>query len=206
MISRIRGYLDRWKHYKKDLSARQPVIGFIVETIDTLAVALFIALVLRYYILQTSYIPSESMVPTLKVKDRLLVNKFIYKFRDPRRGEIVVFRSPQEGPKPFINTFIGIGGETPFVKRLIGMPGDRIKMEHGIVYINDSQLIIPGVNIQRDYSSLPETLIPADHYFVLGDNRPNSSDSRYWGFVHRDDFRGLAFFTFWPLRDIEWLR
>lgn len=206
MFKDIRAILDRWTTYKKELYKRNAIIGFFVDALDTLLVALFIALVLRYFVIQTSYIPSGSMIPTLNIRDRLLVNKFIYKFRDPKRGEIVVFRSPHQEAKPFLNTFLGIGGETPFVKRLIGLPGDTVELKHGVVYVNDKQLILSGVQVRRDFTTYPKITIPKDHYFVLGDNRGNSADSRMWGFVPRDDFRGKAFFTFWPLNDMEWLK
>ena len=133
------------------------------------------------------------MYPTLKVQDRLIVNKYIYYFSDPKRGQIVLFKSPH-------------GDKRQFVKRLVGLPGETLEIKRGTVYINGKQLLFPGVNIQYDLSQYGPSKIPEGQYFVLGDNRGNSLDSRSWGFVKRQDFIGKALFTFWPIPQIEVLR
>ena len=93
-----------------------------------------------------------------------------------------------------------------FVKRLIAMPEETVEVRRGVVYVNGEQLILPGINIRRDYSHFGPEKVPVHSYFVLGDNRSNSADSRVWGYVPRDEMIGKAVFTFWPLSRIRVLR
>jgi len=184
-ISRFRQSYGRWLSYKQNLKQINKVKYWFVDTVESIVVAGVMALIIRTYVLQTSIVPSGSMIPTLMINDRLFVNKFIYYFTDPERGDIVVFRSPMNDGKDY-------------VKRCIGMPGDVLEVRHGVVYINNKELILPGINIQKDDSFFGPIFIPTGHYVMLGDNRSNSFDSRYWGFVKRDDVLGEALFTFWP--------
>ena len=161
----------------------------LTEGIEILFVILPLVLVFRHYVFQASFVYSGSMHPTLKVKDRLIVNKFIYSFTEPKRLDIVLFKSPYKDKKQF-------------VKRLIGFPNETIEIKEGNVFINGKQLSTPGLNILRDYSNYGPVIIKDEHYFVLGDNRGNSADSRFFGFIHRDDFIGKALFTFWPLQQV----
>ena len=188
----------RWKKYKSQLKSTNKVKYFIVETIETLGVAFFFAFLIKEFIIQVSVVPTGSMIPTMKggqrmTNDRLLVNKYIYDFWLPKRGDIVVFESPFDDGKDY-------------VKRCVGLPHETISMKDGYVYINGKELVLAGVDIQRDLFDMKEVLIPEGHYFMLGDNRANSQDSRFWGFVPRNDLIGKALFTFWPLDRMKVLR
>ena len=132
------------------------------------------------------------MIPTMEINDRLIVNKVIYRLVEPSRGDIILFQSPYKDDKEF-------------VKRLVGLPGETIEVKQGIIYINGEQLILAGVNVRRDYSYFGPRTIPEGHYFVMGDNRANSADSRVWGFVSHDDLIGKATFTFWPINRAQLL-
>ena len=132
------------------------------------------------------------MVPTLNVNDRLFVNKFIYRFKTPERGDIVVFKS--------------ITDDKDYVKRCVGLPGETIEIKKGNVYINGKLFFIPGVKIIRDYDYRDPVTVPENSYYVLGDNRSKSADSRYWGFVPEKNLLGKATFTFWPLNRMRLLR
>ncbi len=158
------------------------------ELIETVLWALVIALLVRYFIIEGYYIPSTSMEPTLVPGERVLVAKFLYRFTEPRRGDIVVFRYPIDNRKNLI-------------KRVVGLPGERIKIADGKVFINGEPLT--GELFHRTYYSAGyygqgERVIPEGHYFVLGDNSANSDDSRYWGYVPRKNILGRAFLVYWP--------
>jgi signal peptidase I len=178
-----------------------------------LGVAILVAVVVRAFVLQTFYIPSPSMEHTLDINDRVLVNKLVYDFRDPHRGEIVVFRAPQEwrnGPE----------GED-FIKRVIGTPGDRVQC------CDDQQrLIINGMSVDEPYlfsedgiSDPPadqefDITVPADRLWVMGDHRSASGDSlEHWertrqievATIPLDSVVGRAFVVFWPVSRAKWL-
>lgn len=152
--------------------------------------AIAIAVVVRIFFVGNFKIPTTSMVPTLKVGDRLLSNNIIYKIRTPRRGEVVIFKYPED-PK------------RDFVKRLVGLPGENLEIKSGKIYINGE--IIEGNPVAYIYyysdgyfGNNGEVKIPASSYYVLGDNSVNSKDSRYWGFVPAKSMVGKALFIYWP--------
>lgn len=179
------------------------------ENIMTVAFALVLAFGIRTFIAEARWIPTESMVPTLEVGDRLVVEKISYRFGDPQRGDIVVFYPPRTDRKD------------AYIKRLIGLPGDRveIRLNEG-VYIN-GELIeetyineLPNTSGYADdirtlndltwYPHAPEDgdepiEVPSGHYFVLGDNRNNSQDSHVWGFLPAENIIGRTVFRFWPI-------
>jgi signal peptidase I len=165
------------------MATSKKILYVLAEIVELLVTVLPLVLLIRAYVIQTSVVPTPSMVPTLNVRDRLFVVKFSYWFSDPKRGDIVVFKSPDG---------------RDYVKRCIGLPGDNIHVFRGDVYVNGKVLIIPGVYIIPDAKTFPALVVPKNSYFVLGDNRPQSEDSRYWGFVPREKFKGKAWFTFWP--------
>ena len=159
------------------------------DWVETLLWAAVVALILRTFVVQAFYIPSGSMIPTLQVRDRVFVNKFIYRFREPRRGEIFVFKYPEDPKKDF-------------VKRIIALPGDTFEMTDGLVLINGTPLDEPYVRYTDHYTT-EEITVPEGMYIALGDNRPNSQDSRFWGFVPRENIYGPVMFRYWPLNRIS---
>jgi signal peptidase I len=179
-----------------------------IDWILTIVGAIAIVLLVKAFVVNPYRIPSSSMEPTLhcaqpapgceaRFSDRVLANRFIYHLRDPRRGEIVVFDTPPEAV-----TKCGAGGT--FVKRLIGLPGERIEIRlvrgEGYVYINGKQLDEPYLEPDRRdmLSEMPPRTVPEDHYFMMGDNRAQSCDSREWGAVPRENLIGKVFATYWP--------
>jgi len=176
----------------------------------TIVFAVLIVLALKAWVVNPYRIPSASMEPTLHCgrpgedceagsSDRVLANRFIYHFRDPKRGEIVVFNAPARAAL--------VCESGVFVKRVIGIPGDRWEERHGYVYIDGKRLQEPYVKPdRRDTESLQLSdllpgaiVIPKDKYLMMGDNRRQSCDSRRWGLVPRSALIGEVFLTYWPL-------
>jgi signal peptidase I len=178
-----------------------------IDWIVTIAGAIAIVLAIKAWVINPYRIPSSSMEPTLhcardahgceaRFSDRVLANRFIYRLRDPERGEIVVFETP-----PAARTRCGAGGT--FVKRLIGLPGERVELrsEQGLsyVYIDGRKLAEPYIGPNRRDARGPETYrVPEGQYFMMGDNRSQSCDSREWGTVPRENLIGEVFATYWP--------
>lgn len=162
----------------------------VVEIIKTLAMAGILAFGIRTFVAEARYIPSSSMEPTLEINDRLIIEKVSYHFQDPQRGDVVVF-SPTEALKA--QNF-----KDAFIKRVIGLPGDRVQVKQGQVYVNNQLIQEKYIAQPPDYDFGP-VVVPADNYLVLGDNRNNSYDSHYWGYVPRENLIGKAFVRFWPL-------
>jgi len=174
------------------------------------AVAILCTFLIKTLLVQAFYIPSESMVPTLHEHDRVLVEKLSYRFREPRRGEVIVFHRPgQREPaggwslgRSAREFLAGLGlsqpaGEVDFIKRIIGLPGDTVEVRHGTVLINGRPLREPYA--QPETRDSPRVVVPPDRYFMMGDNRMNSLDSRFGlGFVPREDIIGHAFVVLWP--------
>lgn len=145
---------------------------------------------LKEWIAGACYITSEAMLPTLEVNDRLIVNKLDYRLNSPQRQDIIVFN-----PVPALQER---NYQDPFIKRIIGLPGDSIEVKAGKVYINNKPLSEDYIAEPPSYQFGPVT-VPPNSYFVLGDNRNNSFDSHYWGFVPKDYIIGRASKIFWPL-------
>jgi signal peptidase I len=185
---------------------------------EAIVIAVVLALLIRTLIVQAFTIPSGSMMDTLLVGDYILVNKFLYGaelpivdwrmpgLRLPHRGDIIVFKYPQDEKRDFI-------------KRVVGTPGDEVVIRGSQVLVNGRALDEPyikqgpqplghagGTYCPYAYGC-ETTVVPADSYFVMGDNRDNSQDSRYWGFVRRDKIKGKAFLIYWSWDgDRHWLR
>ena len=159
-----------------------------------IVIAVAVAVLIRLFVAQTYFIPSTSMYPTLKAGDRIVVNKLSYHLHTINRGDIVVFKRP-----PAENCG---GAPVPdLVKRVIGLPGNSISARHGIVYINGHVLAepwLPKVNTTYTSTFGPEK-VPAGEYFMMGDDRVNSCDSRSWGFVKKSYIVGKVDFIIWPL-------
>jgi len=204
--------------------------SFYKEWIEPFLIAAVVALFIRQFVVEAFKIPSGSMIPTLDIGDHLLVNKFIYgprmpftdirifTWKEPKRGEIIVFKYPENESKNFI-------------KRVVGLPGDKIEIKKGILFINDQpvQVIAQGVYKEKEQADGPSyyekprlleeqlgivkhnilylrdqsgydfapKLVPAESVFVMGDNRDNSQDSRVWGFVKFEKILGRALIIYW---------
>jgi signal peptidase I len=179
----------------------------------TILGAVAIVLAIKAYVVNPYRIPSSSMEPTLhcarpgsgcmaRFSDRVLANRVIYHFRDPHRGEIVVFKTPPAARLACSDGGGGNGGDT-FVKRLIGLPGDRWREQDGYIYINGQKLDEPYIEPdRRDADTIPERTVPKDQYVMLGDNRSSSCDSRRWGTVPRKNLIGPVFAVYWPPKRI----
>lgn len=170
------------------------------EYAETLIIALFIALFVRAFVVQAFKIPSSSMEPTLLVGDHILVNKFIYGIRLPLIGEkICTFSTPQRGD---VIVFIFPRDRSKdFIKRVIGLPGETVEIRNRNIYIDDRLIEDPwGVYSAwgpKESHHYGPKAVPPNSLFVLGDNRNNSQDSRYWGFVPLEDVLGEAFIMYW---------
>lgn len=169
------------------------------EYLKAAVIALILALFIRTFIVQAFKIPSESMLQTLQVGDHLLVNKMVYLFGEPERGDIIVFRYPRD-PK------------RDFVKRIIGLPGETIEMTGNIVYINGKPLAEPyAIYLDRFMGGgFSPVTVPPGHLFMMGDNRDNSQDSRVWGALDINSVRGKAFIVHWSWKGssfgVRWSR
>ncbi|NEP77731.1 MAG: signal peptidase I [Okeania sp. SIO3C4] len=162
------------------------------ENIKVLTIALFLSLLVRIFIAEPRYIPSDSMIPTLEVGDRLVVEKVSYYFHPPVAGDIIVFQPPQ------LLQRYGYAKNQAFIKRVIGLPGDIIKIENGLVYKNDQPLTENYIAEPPEYTLPISIKVPENQYFVMGDNRNNSNDSHVWGFLPNKNIIGRAIFRFWP--------
>lgn len=183
------------------------------EYTESIIIAVLLALVIRTFVVQAFKIPSGSMEDTLLIGDHLLVNKFIYgtkipftdkqvlTLRDPQRGDVVVFEYPEDPSKDFI-------------KRVIGLPGDVVEGKDKKVYVNGKLYENPH-EVHKESEMIPKeqnprdtfgpVVVPENSYFVMGDNRDRSYDSRFWKFVRRDQLKGLAFIKYWSI-DGSWYK
>jgi len=175
---------------------------------EALIVAAILALIIRTFVVQAFKIPSGSMEDTLLIGDHLLVNKFIYgtqlpfsadpvlAIREPERGDIIVFEFPEDKDKSYFK-------RRDFIKRVVGLPGDVIEIRNKNVFVNGERYITPEA-VYKDGNlttgprdNMPPVTVPDDNYFVMGDNRDRSYDSRFWRFVDRSAIKGLAFIKYW---------
>lgn len=175
------------------------------EYFEAIVIAIILALFIRTFVIQAFKIPSGSMLPTLQIGDHLLVNKFLYglripftgtlmvPFKDVGQGDVVVFRFPKDR-------------SVDYIKRVIGTPGDTVEIRDKKVFVNGNPIKDPHAHIASDTildskasprDSLGPILVPEDRIFVMGDNRDNSYDSRFWGFVDQKDILGKAFILYW---------
>ncbi|MFZ4665520.1 MAG: signal peptidase I [Prochlorotrichaceae cyanobacterium] len=161
-----------------------------IEGLKTVALSAILAFGIRTFVAEARYIPSGSMLPTLQINDRLIIDKVSYHFTQPDRGDIVVFQPTEELRQQNF--------KDAFIKRIIGLPGDTVEVKDDTVFVNGEALSENYLQDYPDYQWGPET-VPEDQYLVLGDNRNNSYDSHYWGFVPRGNIIGRAVVRFWPL-------
>ncbi len=186
------------------------------EVIHTVGMALLLFFGIHTFVAENRYIPSSSMEPTLQIKDRLIIEKLSYYFRKPQRGEIIVFHPPDHPAIP--------NKGSVYIKRVIGMPGDKVSIQNGRVYINGTAIAEPYIQAPPAYTlptndpalcpdncyqpdrvidvkGFPSFVVPPDSYWVMGDNRNNSLDSHVWGFVPATNVVGRAAFRYWPLNN-----
>ena len=177
----------------------------VVDWLVTIGVAVAFVLAFQAEVAKPYRVPTSSMEPTLhcakpgaycegRFNDRVIANRLAYRFRDPQRGEIVVFETPDTAERCG-----GADGGSTFVKRIIGLPGERLSERDGIIYVNGERLIEPYVDRSRQgRENASWQRVAPDHYFVLGDNRIRSCDSRTWGTVPRSSLIGPVTLTYWP--------
>jgi signal peptidase I len=162
--------------------------GLLLWLRDVL-IAVVASVLIIMFLYQPVRVEGTSMLPRLEDRDRLFINKFVYHFEAIHRGDVVVFHYPRDPDKSYI-------------KRVIAIPGDRLRIDHGRVFLNGKPLIEPYVPAEyRDTKSYPESVIPEDEYFMMGDHRSISSDSREFGPVDRELIYGKAVFVYWPTKD-----
>lgn len=175
------------------------------EYAEAIVIALVLALFIRTFVVQAFKIPSGSMIPTLLVGDHILVNKFIYGIKNPFTGAVVVPVKDIERKDVIVFKY-PVNPDQDFIKRVIGLPGDTIVIKNKQVYVNgepfvvdsaifQSPLILSGQLQPRD--NLGPITVPEHSYFVMGDNRDNSHDSRFWGYVPQENVKGKAFIIYW---------
>lgn len=159
----------------------------VLEWALLLLLAWVISSLVRAYVLDTRIVPTGSMIPTIQLQDRLIVDKLFFKFGELKRGDVVVFKAPPAAHE-----------SDDLVKRIIGLPGDKVEVSDGVVYINDQELYEPYLRESPQYN-FGAFIIPEDSYFVLGDNRNNSKDSHIWGILPAENISGRVLIRYWPL-------
>lgn len=187
-------------------------VGAVVELVVIVAFAIGLALLIQAYLVKPFQIPSGSMIPTLEIDDRVLVNRTSYRFGDPSAGDIVVFHPPldtrcapgaDESRAPCSEVFPERSEEN-FIKRVVAVGGDTVSVDNGVPIVNGEPVEVentkPCSDPELGRCDLPrEITVPPDHYFMMGDNRGESDDSRFWGPVPDDWLIGKAVATYWPL-------
>lgn len=247
------------KPVKLEAVKKQPkktIIAHIRETVETLIVAFIIASVIKAFLFEIFYIPSGSMIPTLEIKDRLIVmkpvfgiqnplfntkhkktflfiipnplyhkelpfsdNKYIFKFeKNPNRNDVIVFYPPEKPVSGSIyyytdQSFRKVSYFRPpqkpgydYIKRIIGLPGELLELKSGYVYIDGKKIEEDNHLLNRDNANFGPVRIPEGHYFMMGDNRARSSDSRVWGFMPAENIVGKALLKIWPLNRVGIIR
>ncbi|HZU41319.1 MAG TPA: signal peptidase I [Terriglobales bacterium] len=175
----------------KPTSVRAPVLaGWVRDLVISLGISAFIII----FLYQPVKVEGTSMMPGLQDQERIFINKFVYRIEPIERGDIVVFRYPRDPSKSYI-------------KRVVGMPGDHVQIEDGILFVNGTRVAEPYVPSRyADTRSSPEVVVPAGAYFVLGDHRNMSNDSRDFGPVDEAYIYGKAVFGYWPMDRVGKLR
>jgi signal peptidase I len=197
---------------------KRGLLGALRELPVMLVVAFLLALLIKSLVVQAFYIPSESMTNTLKIGDRVLVNKVVYHLHPPSRGDIIVFAEPHpviishrnaiSGFWHWLTEGLGVSSnpDMDFIKRVIGLPGETVALHKSVVYINGRPLREPYLNPIKDYREFGPVKVLPGSLFVMGDNRANSSDSRFTlGQIPMDKVIGRAFVIIWPPSRVGWL-
>jgi len=205
--------------------SKDAVLKWVREWVETLVFALVLALIIRAFFVQVFWIPSGSMEPSLNINDRIIVNKLAYGLQNPLfqsfkektflyiipnplyklpvpTSDLQYFISFNRGPKRFEVVVFKLydvqDNRKDLIKRVIGLPGEKLEIKKGVVYINGTALK-ENHPMNSDLADFGPVTIPSDSYFMMGDNRPNSADSRYFGFLPKSQIIGPAFLRIWPL-------
>ena len=186
------------KDYNKNMVKKifKAIFSFVLDFIQTIVTALSVFVIVYLFLVQPHQVKGSSMTTSFPNAfnngDYILTNKVSYRFEKPKRGDVIIFRAP-------VNT------NYDYIKRIIGLPGDRVKIYQNKVYINgflldESEYLTPNIKTTAGHfiKEGEEIVVPEDKYFVLGDNRSHSSDSREWGFISKEDIVGKAWFRYWP--------
>ena len=202
-----------------DKAARSPWAGGLLELPILAAIAIAVAVLIKAFVAQAFFIPSASMVPELKINDRVVVSKLSYRLHSPHRGDIVVFDAPpsEQAPvvvshNPIVRFMRGVGeaigviqARTEFIKRVIGLPGDTVESHDGHIYINGRYMEEPYLPPGVLTSPFGPIKVPPHDLWVMGDNRSNSRDSRVFGPIPASKVVGRAIWRVWPLSHISFL-
>lgn len=191
---------EKGKKSVKGKNTEKPTL--LRETMEVLIPAFLLFLFIRFFIAEARFVPSPSMLPTIELGDRFIVEKVSYWFQPPQRGDIVVFEPPAEAKEKS-----NVPLNDDFIKRVIGLPGEEVMVREGKVYINGKSLAEEYIDetFRPVYEVDPFT-VPQNSYWVLGDNRNHSWDSHEWGEVPRKNIIGRAVWRFWPLNRISLMR
>jgi signal peptidase I len=163
------------------------IMKSIMEWVMIIAVAFILSIIIRNFVVDTRIVPTGSMLPTIQLQDRLIVDRLLYQYDTINRGDIIVFQAPEAALE-----------DKDLVKRVIGLPGETIQIKNGKVFINDKALNEPYIVSPPSYEYGPVTVEP-NSYFMLGDNRNASKDSHIWGFLPSDKILGRVWIRYWPL-------
>ena len=172
------------------------ILAFFVDFIETAVVALSLFVIMYIFLFQPHQVKGESMYPNFHDRDYLLTNKLTYRFKEPHRGDVIVFKAPQNR-------------NYDYIKRIVGLPGETVKVTNGKVYINNLPLNETSY-LDKDLETLAGLFltegksytIPENEYLVMGDNRGHSSDSKDWGTVPKENIIGVAWFRYWPVNSV----
>ncbi len=188
-----------WHQMRLERSAiKRDYRGEILDCLVTVAIAVVIAFIFGHFIILNCNVPTGSMLETIQLDDNIIGNRITYKFSDPKRGDIAIFKWPDDETQVYI-------------KRIIGLPGETVEIKEGKVYINGSDTPLNedylSDEARTDMRSFGPYQVPEDSYFMLGDNRPNSADARLWDntYVKREKILAKAEFVYYPFSEIKWL-
>jgi signal peptidase I len=175
----------------EDSEIPKSTMRFLFELVEIVLIAFALSWVLRTYVIEARKIPTGSMLPTIQLEDRVIVDKFFFKHFDHiSPGDVIVFHPPPSAH-----------ATEDFIKRVVGMAGDKLEIRNHTTYVNDQPLYEPYVK-DKSKNDFGPIIIPANSVFVMGDNRNNSADSREWGFLPTQNITGRTLFRYWPMDQI----
>lgn len=175
----------------EDSESPKSAMRFLFELVEIVVIAFALSWVLRSYVIEARKVPTGSMLPTIQLDDQVIVDKLFFKYFDHiSPGDIIVFHPPASAH-----------ATEDFIKRVVGIAGDKVEIRNHTTYVNDQPLYEPYV-VDKSKEDFGPTGIPADNVFVMGDNRNNSDDSRVWGFLPVQNITGRTLFRYWPMDQI----